>query len=488
MERRLDFIIRLGLLLIVFLAPLPFASVEPWAFSALELGVAIIGLLWLYRSFLFPATPVVWSPIFLPPIGFLLLMVLQTIPLPPGVLKTLSPRTAAFYGQTVPGYSPTTSEIATVESTLSGEQASPSPPWLPISQAPAATRVYLLKGIAFTLFLFLTINSFQGSEKSLWLFHSLVIAGTLQASYGLLEYLSGHQHIFSYHKKYYTQEATGTFINRNHFAGYLEMTLLVALGLLFSKLRESNPAWSWRQRVLAMAERRASLSLTLSLCIGIMAVALVLSYSRAGIVFGLSAAGAFFLAQVRKQWSAKRLALVTLFALAVMVPAYGVGYWKLTGRYGVLTQEFSTQGGRLTVWKDSSRILRDFPTLGTGIGSFQYVFPRYREASVAAFYDYAHNDYLQVMIEGGLPGLLLLCWGAYLLARLWLRGPARETQDSVLRSASGLALLAIGLHELVDFGLQIPANTLTLALVVGCLVLVAERESRRAPITGPLHV
>ena len=477
LERTLDFLIRGGLLLIFVLAPLPFGSVQPWAYSALELGVAFLGLLYLYRLFLFPMTPIRFSPLLLAPAGFLLLMGFQLIPLPPGLLRTISPSTAALYAQTISGYSDQTRDIAAADAAALGEAAPRKATWRPLSQAPFATRTYLLKGVAFTLFLFLFLNSFREAKRVRRLLYVFVGAGTFQAFYGLLEYLSGHQHIFGYQKKYYLEAATGTFINRNHYALFLEMSLLVALGLLFSRLRTSAVEETWRERLLALTDRRASLNLTLLLCIGILAIGLVLSYSRAGIILGLGAAGCFCLMQLRRGWSLKKTLLASILAVAVFIPAYGVGYWTLTGRYAVLTEEVSAPGGRWAVWRKTAEIVRDFPLLGTGVGTFQYVFPRYREATTTAYYDYTHNDYLQVVSESGVAGGLLLLLGVASMARLWRRSAGSPDEGVVLLTACGFALLAVALHEVVDFGLQIPANLMALTFLAGCAAAMSARAS-----------
>jgi len=167
---------------------------------------------------------------------------------------------------------------------------------------------------------------------------------------------------------------------------------------------------------------------------------------------------------------------VGLLAVVVFVPMYGVGYWTLTGRYALLTNEITMPGGRMAVWRKTVDIVRDFPVLGTGVGTFQFVFPRYREATTTAFYDYAHSDYLQVLAEGGVIGGALLAVGILLVAQIWRR-PQAVRAGAVLRTACGFAVLAVALHEAVDFSLQIPANLLALTLIVGCLTLLARTEA-----------
>jgi putative inorganic carbon (HCO3(-)) transporter len=480
LEKSLDTLIRGGLLLLVLLAPLPFGSVEPWAFSVLELGVAALALLYLYRLFLIPArTKVVFSPLLLPVAGFILLMVAQLLPLPSGVLRLVSPETSALYGATSQDAAPDSTGPAEAAAATPGATRRSAPDWRPLTQMSFATRTYLMKGLAFSLFLFLFLNAFREAIQIRSALYLLVAVGTFQAFYGVLEYLSGHQHIFAYQKRYYIDAATGTFINRNHYAAFLEMTLLAALGLFFSRWREPQAGETWRERLLALTDRRASLNLTLLLCVGIVSVGLVLSYSRAGIILGLAVAGCFCLTQIRHGWSLQKTLLMALLAAVVVVPIYGVGYWTLTGRYALLTGEMTTQGGRIAVWRKTAEIIRDYPLLGTGVGTFQYVFPRYRDATTTAFYDFAHSDYLQVFSEAGVLGLALLASGVFLVAKAW-RGDPREvrTGETVLRSACGFALLSVGLHEAFDFSLQIPANLLAATLVAGCLVVLAATSAR----------
>ena len=119
----------------------------------------------------------------------------------------------------------------------------------------------------------------------------LVIAasGTFQAVYGSVEYLTGHQHIFGYAKEFYVQQATGTFINRNHFASYLAMTLPMAMGVMLFGIREAPRGLSWRQRIVASMEPRHLAIPFAGLAIVAMWIGVFLSYSRGGLAAALLA-------------------------------------------------------------------------------------------------------------------------------------------------------------------------------------------------------
>src|SRR5207245_11558153 len=85
---------------------------------------------------------------------------------------------------------------------------------------------------------FLTLVLCRNPNAKRLLVFAIVSLGVFEALYGLIQYLTGWQQIFTYVKKYYLEEVTGTYINRNHFAGFLEMTLpfAVALALLYADL------------------------------------------------------------------------------------------------------------------------------------------------------------------------------------------------------------------------------------------------------------
>ena len=110
----------------------------------------------------------------------------------------------------------------------------------------------------------------------------IVAAGAFQALYGSAEYLSGHQHIFAYAKKHYVDEASGTFINRNHFAGFLAVTLPFALALVFEGVRRLAPARSVRERLVRLTEPSGVMLGAGALAAALIWTGVVLSYSRGG--------------------------------------------------------------------------------------------------------------------------------------------------------------------------------------------------------------
>ena len=114
------------------------------------------------------------------------------------------------------------------------------------------------------------------------------------------------------------------------------------------------------------------------------------------------------------------------------------------------------------------QLVQDFPVLGSGPGTFYVAFPKYRPETIPVFYDYAHNDYVQIAAETGLVGLSLLglvvvlSLGAAVRAQ-WVR------RDPLMRGmafASIMGTTALLIHSWVDFNLQIPANALLFMVVL----------------------
>jgi O-antigen ligase len=157
------------------------------------------------------------------------------------------------------------------------------------------------------------------------------------------------------------------------------------------------------------------------------------------------------------------------------VPLAVRGPGRLAAMAAELPAELSADTGRAAVWAAAVRIAGDHPLLGTGLGTFGGVFPRYRPLAIQSAYTHAHQDYLQWLAEtgvlGGLAGALLLAGLAWTAARA-VQNPDRGA-DRMLATGVAAGLGGLALHGLVDFNGHIPANTLLAAALAGVLVVLA---------------
>ena len=140
-----------------------------------------------------------------------------------------------------------------------------------------------------------------------------------------------------------------------------------------------------------------------------------------------------------------------------------------------------TGGVRFTIDRDCLRMFRDRPLLGWGLGAFPVVYPQFRSFYTSFFVNEAHNDYLQLLVETGLPGFGLAIW----FLAITFRGARKkfknwtETINGTLTVAAILGCTGILVHSLLDFNLQIPANAVLFYVLCAVAAAPAFQESQR---------
>lgn len=367
--------------------------------------------------------------------------------------------------------------------------------WLTgLSQDNGATFNYLLLGLAYSLLFLLVISLFHSRERLTLLLATLVISGTLQAFWGAFSTLSGLEWLLVGPKTAYIGDATGTFVNRNHLAGYLEMTLACGIGLLMA-LRDSRP-FSWVNLLELLMGPKARLRLALV----VMVIALVMTHSRMGntaFFASLLLVGGLFVLIEKENRLRNSLILASLILIDVLVISQYFGLEQLKDRLlntrlhdVVVDGEVVQQANEVRddVFVYAIPLLLDRPLVGQGAGSFEAVFPKYPGEDIRLHFDHTHSDYLQFPIEHGLLGTLPLA--AFILLALWHALSTMWKRESVYRSGVGLGaamgIIALLIHSSTDFNLQIPANAATLVVVCAIAVLagshshVRKRKSRSA--------
>ena len=182
--------------------------------------------------------------------------------------------------------------------------------------------------------------------------------------------------------------------------------------------------------------------------------------------------------------------LVVLFLTVVVGYGLWIGLNPVLTRFERLGEGTSLQlEGRIAIWKNTLHLVREHPLTGTGLGTFGAAFRHYQTNFVNKYVDHAHNDYLEFASETGLVGLALLFLPIfYLFIRMivsFLDDPHRYRR-SVLLGCIG-STLALLIHSITDFNLQIPANALIFAVVLGIgykAACVERREEERSRAPG----
>jgi O-antigen ligase len=499
-----------GLCAVLILVPLPIASVEEWSIFAFE--AAAIGLFLLYvggrlfgrRGRLTARAPVgedpaapAWPseadwdddrgfrgrlPLFFKVlIGiFLAFSVLQVVPLPAGLVKVLSPHAYGIYA-------------GLVKDAVLGPSST-----LTLSLAPRASIDKLILMICYGLFGYMVLRTVRSRRRAEILVVVVLAAALFQAVYGLSETLSGHEMILGHAKRFGVGSVTGTFVNRNHFAGFLEMAFPLSLGYLLVKARyfAMEKGLSLRRRILWFGQESLQWTLLLGLVPVFIGVGLIFSKSRSGIL--VWAAVAVLAAGAAGSW--RQLSgggrageppgerrrglggLVRVVVIAVLAVAVWIGIRPVIDRFSVT--DISAEGRR-TFYRNTIEMIGDFPLTGTGKGTYVNAYPIYEKVDDRLRLSFAHNDYLEYVAENGLigggalvlAGLGLLAW----LALLW-----RKRRNSFAKGIGLGALLGVGslfIHGFTDFNLQITANAVYFTTLAMLAAAVLSNKGERKP--GP---
>jgi O-antigen ligase len=314
----------------------------------------------------------------------------------------------------------------------------------PLSVNPPTT-VLLFFSVLGYLATFLLVRELAGrfSAKPWTLTIPLLIIGAFEAALGLFQAFAGPSAAI----------ATGTYTNRDHFAGLLEMILPLALLYGVSLFRRRSGS----------AFRICALLLVTTL----LALAIAYSLSRMGFLVMLAVSFVVAVLALRSKW---RWPYAGLIGVAVLAAVLFLSPGQLVDRFVSIPVGDQTGGEiRLGMWRDTLRLIAEYPLLGCGLGTFESVYLKHQ--TVAANYSvaFAHNDYLQALAELGIIGFAILA--AVLTAvvmpifrRAWQMG--QDDRRYLLIACCG-AWIAIFLHSFVDFNMYIPANAMTLAWITG---------------------
>ena len=445
---RLRAALRLGLFALLLVAPLPFGSVQAGPVLAIELTAAALGLIAILligrdeqAAAAVPKLPLAICA------SVIALGIFQIVPLPFSIAAKFNP-TADLVRPLIP---------------YLGLDRPPAVTW---SVASPETTDALLRFIAYVLIGLAAAVAFDTERSRRRFALVLVTAAVFQAVYGSGEYLTGRQHIFGFAKKYYLDSATGTLINRNHFATLLAVALPFALVLAIPKTtsaRRRHPV-SWRLRLVAAADggglaRLLAVSASVLIWLG-----LLLSHSRAGLAAALVSASIVlvtFRATRAARW-AGALGAALLLALLTIETAQAPGERFLT-----LKDDIQDKAGRPAVWRDATGLVAGRPVLGWGLGTFESAFPTVQSADIEMRYDHAHSDWLEWATEGGVFALgVAITLLAVALSNTWRT--ARATSGAaVIPIACCAAIAAMAVHAAWDFSLRIPALAVMGSVLMG---------------------
>jgi O-antigen ligase len=470
----LSHLIKLILIGLLIFTPIAFGSMELWAFSLMELGILLMIILWALQSSIGNRQLAIGNShsaindpnghnllnvpnvvaVFL--LLFLTLIIIQMLPLPPGIVKVISPKTFFLRQQLL----------------MTNDQL----PMTSLSFVPFATRIEFFKWLTLTGLFFFLLNWKVFNRKIMnHLILIIMLIGVGESLYGMLEFFSGHRYILNLDMKALVSSVTGTFINRNYFAGYLLMVIPLSVGYFFSREAfQRSRFMGWRQWLSSLDGK----TLLIAFGIILMILGLLFSASRMGIAsLLLSFSLISFLFRESQKGKKFSKTTVLIFGLALLWAAW-IGLDAVISRFFTSSEDFKS---RWMIWVNTFQIFKDFPLLGSGLGTFIHIFPMYRSFHIRGLVTHAENDFLQLGSEVGLIGIgLLLILFLFLFFKVvsGIRLLSQRDSQRYIGMGGMVGILALMFHSLVERNIQVPANAFLYTFIWALALRISTRETK----------
>lgn len=356
-----------------------------------------------------------------------------------------------------------------------------------ISVSPSATGdALLLSGGYACLYLLVMLCCTGDAARQRKVLGVLAISGVVQATYAGLMLLSGLEWGFFAEKTAYRGVATGTFVNRNHLANYLAITGGATLALILADLGPASGVRGLRGHLLNLVDMLFSAKMRARLSLVILVIALILTRSRMGNTAFFASLGVAGLAFVLLRHRRYALRALLLFASIVLIDVLIVSNWygleRVVDRIEQTDLQTENRSGLL---RDAMGTLDAYAITGSGLGTFSQAHAPFRSAASPTFFDHAHNDYVQFLIETGVAGLFLLALfvGGHALHAVRVMVQRKSALPAAIGVGALMAMSAEALHATTDFNLQIPANVASLLVLMALSASCAE-TSRGRPRQG----
>ena len=436
-----------SLLGLILLTAVPYGTAEPWWKAIFVCSVFALALLWIVEGWLSGSWQPAGGTMLLPAVGLVALALVQSIPLQ-----------------------------------LFGSKAFPG--WNAISADPYASRFFALQVLALTITGALFLRYAGAEQRTRKLIHIIVAVAVASAVFGILRQTTQRQLGFGL-PLVKPDQGYGQFINQNHFAFLMEMAIGLIVGMvlgggvkrekIFIYLAAFLPVWTG----LVMSNSRGGILAMLGQVTS--AVLLYFSVVRPHLRSRTSESRLFQIASSR---TIKGM-LLMLLMFAIVVGVIWLGGDRLatkleqgTVSFSDVPSEMRENVNRREIWFTSWRMFAENPVAGVGLGGYWAAFPTYHDASGSLTPQEAHNDYLELLASGGMIGVALGCW---FLLIVFKRIRASLQSDSQFRRTACLgatiALIGVGIHSLVDFGLHMIVNALIFTALLAIATAVEPEQA-----------
>ena len=450
--------------------PLAFGVVHAWSE---EIVIALSGAIvvcFLLKILVHRSQKFIWSWAYVPIGLFLLIAVLQLIPLTSQLVGIISPNTAALRVELL-------GDLPGAETLLKS---------MSLSFYPNATKHDLRLILAVVAVFVVVLNVFRRDDQIKRLLMAIAIIGGVIAVITLAQNLFGNGKIYWFISSRHCSGYSGPFVNHSHYGQFMNLSIGAALGLIIVKISETfasekvTPTTAFEH----FGFRSAKLLWLLVAVVSIGAATVFISLTRGGMISMLLAitltTGLFAWQRSLKvhNW------IMVVIALMAFTCVLYVGFDAVYERLASLRDFEEDQSGRLQILKDIVVAWTAFPILGTGLGTHSVVYPMFDRSTITELAAHAENEYAQVLEETGLVGLGLLIILGIIVWSGCIKS-IRNNKHPIGSAAYGLCfgISAILIHSLSDFGQHLPANAILSAIFCALLLVLAgsgQKNDRRA--------
>ncbi|MDD5459547.1 MAG: O-antigen ligase family protein [Phycisphaerae bacterium] len=468
---RFDIMIeRLVVVLLVFM-PLAFGARHRWSEEVVMVLSAAITVCFLLKLAFGQDEPFLKSWAYAPIVIFVLLAVFQLILLPFGVVNFISPETAALKAELL--------------GDLTGGKNSG---WMSLSFYQHVTRHDLRLLLSLSCVFIAVVNVYRYPEQIKRLLKAIALIGGLIAVIALAQDVFGNGKIYWFVPIPGTAKS-GTFVNHNHFAQFMNLSIGAAIGWLCIRMHEDfdgkkiTLAYTIDYLTSPVSRGLRLFLVIISLCMA----AIFVSLSRGGVISMLVAGSIIFILFVRQnnlQWRGWIIVVASLFGFVCIL---FVGFDAVCQRLATLGR-FEGYDFRRQTLTDLLACFGRFPVFGTGSGTHSVVYPMFQKIPITLLFTHAENEYAELLEEYGLIGLggfaifSLIVWSRFVKL-------IRFEKPGVQSAAFGLGfgLAAVYIHSLSDYGQHVPANAFV-SCIFCALMIGLSRQGNLKPVKNTAKI
>ena len=442
------------------LTAIPYGTVDPWWEAAFVCVIFVLAVVRIAHALLTGAAEIRGYVLLIPLLCLWVFSILQILPLVPTELNSVASMST-------------------------------------ISADPHETRRFVYKLLSLIIAGELLLRFTSSRSRFTLLVHTVIGVGVTSALFGLLRQFTQGESSFLL-GGLRTGVGYGQFINANHFAFLMEMSLGLLVGLISGggiDPRRRPAYWVMTLLVwmaLVFTNSRGGVISMLSL---MLFIAFVTINNKAGRIFEHQRTNRNRLGKLLPYAGriASGVAITALLGLVLTVAVVWVGGDAVVSRMETVGGEVSVETTdsirRIEIWKASWQLAKDHPLVGVGFGGYWTGIPKYFRATGESSLQQAHNDYIEILASGGLIGAVLVAW--FLAAVVYSASKSRGLDNPFYRASrlGALAsLFAVAVHSFVDFGLHTTINSLVFVILIVIVTTSGSGENIDSKAAGAIEI